>query len=105
MVQNVPSNERKKRVMTLLEAVGMADQKDKYPDQISGDRSRGWLLREHWLHPKLVLADEPTANLDHKTAFMVLEIMKKMRDEFQTTSSYLLKRDMICFFQKEMTLY
>jgi putative ABC transport system ATP-binding protein len=36
-------------------------------------------------NPKLVLADEPTANLDHKTAFLVLNSMRKMRDEFQTT--------------------
>jgi putative ABC transport system ATP-binding protein len=36
-------------------------------------------------NPKLVLADEPTANLDHKTAYMVIELMKKMRDEFNTT--------------------
>jgi putative ABC transport system ATP-binding protein len=36
-------------------------------------------------NPKLVLADEPTANLDHKTAFMVLNSMRKMRDEFKTT--------------------
>ncbi len=86
MVQNVPSNERKKRVMTLLEAVGMADQKDKYPDQISGgQKQRVAIARALVTNPKLVLADEPTANLDHKTAFIVLEIMKRMRDEFQTT--------------------
>jgi putative ABC transport system ATP-binding protein len=36
-------------------------------------------------NPKLVLADEPTANLDHKTAYMVIELMRKMRDEFGTT--------------------
>jgi putative ABC transport system ATP-binding protein len=34
---------------------------------------------------KLVLADEPTANLDHDTAYRILELMKKMRDEFGTT--------------------
>jgi putative ABC transport system ATP-binding protein len=35
--------------------------------------------------PKLVLADEPTANLDHKTAYLILSLMKKMRDDHMTT--------------------
>ena len=86
MVQNVPGGERKKRIMALLEGVGMSDQKDKYPDQISGgQKQRVAIARALVTNPKLVLADEPTANLDHKTAFLVLESMKKMRDEFQTT--------------------
>ena len=86
MVQNVPGGERKKRILTLLEAVGMGDQKDKYPDQISGgQKQRVAIARALVTNPKLVLADEPTANLDHKTAFLVLESMKKMRNEFQTT--------------------
>lgn len=86
MVQKVPSGERQKRVSALLEAVGMADQRDKYPDQISGgQKQRVAVARALVTNPKLVLADEPTANLDHKTAYMVLELMKKMRNEFKTT--------------------
>jgi putative ABC transport system ATP-binding protein len=86
MVQKVPAGERKKRVLMLLEAVGMSEQKDKYPDQISGgQKQRVAVARALVTNPKLVLADEPTANLDRKTAFMVIELMKKMRDEFQTT--------------------
>jgi putative ABC transport system ATP-binding protein len=86
MVQKVPSGERQKRVSALLEAVGMADQKDKYPDQISGgQKQRVAVARALVTNPKLVLADEPAANLDHKTAYMVLELMKKMRNEFKTT--------------------
>jgi putative ABC transport system ATP-binding protein len=86
MVQAVPSDERKKRVTALLAAVGMSDQKDKYPDQISGgQKQRVAVARALVTNPKLVLADEPTANLDHKTAYMVIELMKKMRDEFKTT--------------------
>ena len=86
MVQNIPGGERKKRILTMLEAVGMIEQKDKYPDQISGgQKQRVAIARALVTNPKLVLADEPTANLDHKTAFLVLELMKKMRNEFQTT--------------------
>ncbi len=86
MVQSIPSAERKKAVMNLLHAVGMSEQKDKYPDQISGgQKQRVAVARALVTNPKLVLADEPTANLDHKTAYMVIDLMKKMRDEYQTT--------------------
>ncbi len=86
MVQSVPAEERNKRVNTLLEAVGMIEQRDKYPDQISGgQKQRVAVARALVTNPKLVLADEPTANLDHKTAYMVIDLMKKMRDEFKTT--------------------
>ena len=86
MVQKVPPEERQKRVSALLNAVGMADQRDKYPDQISGgQKQRVAIARALVTNPKLVLADEPTANLDHDTAYMVLNLMKKMRDEFKTT--------------------
>lgn len=86
MVQSAPASERKKRVTALLDAVGMIDQKNKYPDQISGgQKQRVAVARALVTNPKLVLADEPTANLDHKTAYLVIELMKKMRDEFKTT--------------------
>ena len=86
MVQDTAAGEREKRVMSLIEAVGMIEQKDKYPDQISGgQKQRVAVARALVTNPKLVLADEPTANLDHKTAYMVIGLMKKMRDEFKTT--------------------
>jgi len=86
MVQNTPAAERNQKVNALLEAVGMTDQKGKFPDQISGgQKQRVAVARALVTNPKLVLADEPTANLDHKTAYMVIELMRKMRDEFGTT--------------------
>ena len=86
MIQNAPSSERKRRILALLDAVGMTEQKDKYPDQISGgQKQRVAIARALVTNPKLVLADEPTANLDHKTAYMVINIMKKMKNELGTT--------------------
>jgi putative ABC transport system ATP-binding protein len=86
MVQDWPADKRRARVTELLEAVGMADQAEKRPDQLSGgQKQRVAVARALATRPKLVLADEPTANLDHDTAYRILELMKKMRDEFGTT--------------------
>lgn len=86
IVQNVSAEERKKRITSLLETVGMIDQRDKYPDQISGgQKQRAAIARALVTNPRLVLADEPTANLDSKTAFMVIDIMRKMKEEFGVT--------------------
>lgn len=86
MVQSRPAPERKRRVLALLEAVGMSDMKDKFPDQLSGgQKQRVAVARALVTSPRLVLADEPTANLDHATAMNVLEIMREMRDSSGTT--------------------
>jgi len=86
MVQDVAAAERKKRVNALLEGVGMIEQKDKFPDQISGgQKQRVAVARALVTNPRLVLADEPTANLDHATAYLVLSLMKRLRDELKTT--------------------
>jgi putative ABC transport system ATP-binding protein len=86
IVQNVPGKERRNRIISLLETVGMIDQKDKYPDQISGgQKQRVAVARALVTNPRLVLADEPTANLDSKTAFMVIDIMRRMKEGFGVT--------------------
>ena len=86
MVQNIPANKRKERIMHYLEAVGMTDQKDKYPSQLSGgQKQRVAIARALVTDPKLVLADEPTANLDHATAFKVIDLMKQMQQNLETT--------------------
>jgi putative ABC transport system ATP-binding protein len=86
MVQEWPAPRRREQVLSMLGAVGMADQADKRPDQLSGgQKQRVAVARALVANAKLVLADEPTANLDHDTAYHVLALMKKMRDELGTT--------------------
>ncbi len=86
MVQDWPAEKRQERVRAMLEAVDMKDQMHKRPDQMSGgQKQRVAVARALVSSPKLVLADEPTANLDHDTAYLILNLMKKMRDELGTT--------------------
>jgi len=86
MVQNIHKNERKKRVLHYLEAVEMLDQKDKYPSEISGgQKQRAAIARALVSNPGVVLADEPTANLDSVSALKVIDLMKKMKNELNTT--------------------
>ncbi len=86
MVQELRPAERHDRVLKALKAVGMLEQKNQMPDQLSGgQKQRVAIARALVTQPKLVLADEPTANLDHETAYMILRLMKQMRDNFGIT--------------------
>ena len=86
MIQNLDEDERKKRIINLLKEVGMLDQKDKTPDKISGGQmQRVAIARALVTNPKIVFADEPTANLDSQTAHKIIELMKKIQKEHNTT--------------------
>jgi len=86
MIKNESKSKREDMILNVLEAVEMSDQKNKFPDQLSGgQKQRVAVARALVTQPKLVLADEPTANLDHNTALNVIRLMRRMRDDFGTT--------------------
>jgi putative ABC transport system ATP-binding protein len=78
--------ERKERVTELLAAVGLSDRAHHRPDQMSGgEQQRVAIARALATHPLLVLADEPTANLDTENGRQVMEIMQRLNEETGTT--------------------
>ena len=77
---------RRERVMHYLNVVGIAKYADHRPNQLSGgQRQRVAIARALAIHPKIILADEPTANLDHKTGDGILRLMKKINQSTKTT--------------------
>jgi len=80
------STERRARVNQLLESVGLADRAHHRPDQLSGgEQQRVAVARALASNPSLILADEPTANLDTENGRQVMEIMQKLNKETGVT--------------------
>lgn len=86
LLQNRTAAERKKAVMEALEWVGLADMANKKPDKLSGgEGQRVAIARAMVKRPEILLADEPTANLDAENAHIILKMMKKLNEELNTT--------------------
>jgi putative ABC transport system ATP-binding protein len=86
LLNGTKSSERRARVMEMLEAVGLTDHANHRPDQLSGgQQQRVAVARALSMHPSLVLADEPTANLDTDNGRQVMEIMQKLNKETGVT--------------------
>jgi putative ABC transport system ATP-binding protein len=85
-VHNMSNREVRQRASLMLDAVGLSDRKKYYPDSLSGgQKQRVAIARALMSHPKLVLADEPTAALDSKSGREVVTIMQRLAREQGTT--------------------
>lgn len=81
-----PLAERKRRALELLDWVGLADRAGSYPAQLSGgQRQRVAIARALAAAPDVLLCDEPTSALDPETTAAILQLLKRVRDEFDLT--------------------
>ena len=86
LLQNIATSQRKKLVMEALEWVGLADRANSMPAQLSGGQSqRVAIARAIVKRPELVLADEPTANLDAKNSHNIMKTMIQLNEGLRTT--------------------
>jgi putative ABC transport system ATP-binding protein len=86
LLMKMPSDERRKAVHEAVEWVGLSDKIKSRPRQLSGGESqRVAIARAMVKKPEIVLADEPTANLDAKNSHHILQTMERLNRELQTT--------------------
>lgn len=86
LLRGVPREERKLKVRSILKEVGLEGLENRRPAQLSGgQQQRVAVARAIAAEPDLVLADEPTANLDSRTAFALLDLMERLNREHGTT--------------------
>jgi putative ABC transport system ATP-binding protein len=86
LLRGIPRRERAERVRHWLDRVGLAAQARQRPDQLSGgQRQRVAIARAMVGDPKLVLADEPTANLDSETASTILDLLQRINTDTSCT--------------------
>ena len=78
----VPARERRERSAAMLELVGLADRMDHHPNQLSGgQQQRVAIARSLVNDPSILLADEPTGNLDSKTSVEIIELFRKLHED------------------------
>jgi len=86
LLAGVPSGERRRRVSEILERVGLGDKLKRRPTELSGGEKQRVAIARSLVHrPRIVLADEPTANLDSETGNGIVDLLSSLNRELETT--------------------
>jgi putative ABC transport system ATP-binding protein len=105
LLQGVSAQERQQRAKKILDDVGLADKYDRRPAELSGgQQQRVAVARAIVSDPSIVLADEPTANLDSETGNGLLEMMKKMNEEKKVTFIFSTHDKMVMDYARRLVL-
>lgn len=103
LLLKLSAEERRKRVMETLEWVGLTDKVSSRPSQLSGGEcQRVAIARAMVKRPVLVLADEPTANLDSKNSHKILQTMLKLNEELNTSFIFATHDDKVIAYLKRI---
>jgi putative ABC transport system ATP-binding protein len=103
--QTYPTKVRRDRAIALLTKVGIADQADKLPSDLSGgQQQRAAIARALANNPPILVADEPTGNLDSQTTDTILELFAALAKEGKTVIMVTHERDLSRFFTRSILL-
>ncbi len=82
IIAGIPKNERREMILSTLDSVGLLDKKDMIAAKLSGgEKQRVSIARAIVNNPKIILADEPTGNLDSKNGDMIMSLLKRISKE------------------------
>jgi putative ABC transport system ATP-binding protein len=105
LLQGTPAGERRQRAREILDVVGLEGRHDRRPAELSGgQQQRVAVARAIVSNPSIVLADEPTANLDSKTGESLLQLMRQMNRERSVTFIFSTHDNMVMDYARRIVL-